>query len=364
MTGKVDEYRPGKFRVRVWNEGKRVDIYSYSWKGKKVSITDPKMADRILEHANLLIDKGEFDAEEWEKDKPYSFKEAVKTWIDLSKCSMEWIETRQRIADTFLIPFFWDYDLRKIKKIHLDRFLADLKGKGFSEKYVYNIMGELKALLNFYKESIHVPPFPEVAYQEAVKRPLSADEQDKIFEFIPEEDQPIFNFLRFTGCRPNEAGGLLKENVFLKAQPPYLVLATVLGGKGQLKPNTKTRKVKPLPIIPEIEWTLKPRDLTRFVFSRNGRPYRKKMLERIWDKANTQATAQYGTQRVGLYQGLRHSFASQRLNSGYSLDLIGQVMGHTDMRTTQKYAKYQVGKLEDVMRGVGAERVQGAVPKK
>lgn len=361
MTGKVDEYRPGKFRVRLWNGGKRVDIYSYSWHGKKVPITDPKMGDRILEHANLLIDKGEFEAEEWEKDKPYSFKEAVKTWVDSSTCSLEWIEARQRIADKFLIPFFWDYDLRKIKKIHLDKFWVELKHKGLSEKYIYNIMGELKALFNFYTESIHVPPFPKVSYQESVKKLLSAEEQDRIFEFIPEKDKPVFNFIRYTGCRPNEAGGLLKENLFLKAEPPYLVLATVLGGKGQLKPNTKTRKVKPLPIIPEIAWTLKPKELTVFVFSRNGRPYRKKMLERIWDRANAQATAQYGTPRVPLYQGLRHSFASQRLNLGYSLDLIGQVMGHTDMRTTQKYAKYQVGRLEDVMRGgVGANRVQGA----
>ena len=202
--------------------------------------------------------------------------------------------------------------------------------------------------------------FPKSAIRSRSRRPLTADQQDKIFQFISEKDQPVFTFLRYTGCRPNEAGGLLRENVFRDAAPPYVVLATVLGGKGQLKPNTKTRKVKPLPIIPEIAWTLKPREATRFVFSRNGRPYRKKMLERIWDLANKQATAEHGTPRVPLYQALRHSFATQRLNLGYPLDLIGQVMGHTDSRTTQKYAKYQVGRLEDVMRAMGANRVQGA----
>ncbi len=359
MAGTSKEYKPGKWRVRVWNEGKRSDIYSYIWKGKKVPITDQRMADRILEHVNLLIDKGEFDGAEWERDKPFSFKEAVKTWISLSKCSLEWIEARQRIADTFLIPFFWDIDLRRIKKIHLDRFFAELKNRGFKEKYIYNIMGELKALLNFHRESIRVPAFPKISYQEAIKKTLTAEQQNQIFGFIPEKDKAVFTFIRFTGCRPNEASGLLRENIFKDADPPYIVLSTVLGGKGQLKPNTKTRKVKPLPIIPEIEWTLKPKEATRFVFSKHGRPYRKKMLERVWDRANAQATVQYGTPRVPMYQGLRHSFATQRLNAGYPLDLIGQVMGHTDMRTTQKYAKYQVGKLEDVMRGMGADRVQG-----
>lgn len=35
---------------------------------------------------------------------------------------------------------------------------------------------------------------------------------------------------------------------------------------------------------------------------------------------------------------LRHSFASEALSSGYTLDQIGQLLGHTDVQTTQRYA--------------------------
>lgn len=35
---------------------------------------------------------------------------------------------------------------------------------------------------------------------------------------------------------------------------------------------------------------------------------------------------------------LRHSFASEALSSGYTLDQIGQLLGHTDIQTTQRYA--------------------------
>jgi integrase len=35
---------------------------------------------------------------------------------------------------------------------------------------------------------------------------------------------------------------------------------------------------------------------------------------------------------------LRHSFASEALSSGYSLDQIGQLLGHNDVQTTRRYA--------------------------
>lgn len=35
---------------------------------------------------------------------------------------------------------------------------------------------------------------------------------------------------------------------------------------------------------------------------------------------------------------LRHSFASEAISNGYTLDQIGQLLGHTDIQTTQRYA--------------------------
>jgi hypothetical protein len=35
---------------------------------------------------------------------------------------------------------------------------------------------------------------------------------------------------------------------------------------------------------------------------------------------------------------LRHSFASEALSNGYTLDQIGQLLGHTDVQTTRRYA--------------------------
>jgi len=348
MLGKTEEYRPGRWRVRISWKGRRYEIYRY----EKMLLYNQEMAQRVLEHYRYEIDHNLFDGSRLRKDKPFLFEKAVQTWIDLSTCSPEWLKGRRRISDNHLIRFFGNMDIRDIRKIHIDQFVSNLKGQSLSDKYIYNIIGELKALFNFHRESIpQVPGFPRISYQEAAIRWLTSQQQDQIFQFIPERDLLIFTFMRWTGCRPNEAAGLLRENIFLKHTPPYLVLATVLGESGQIKPNTKTKLVKPLPVIPEIEWTLKPREATRFVFSRNGRPYSKHMMRKTWESANRKANKEYETPMINLYNGLKHSFGCQRLNAGISLDEIRAVMGHADIKTTARYAKYAVEKLSSVMRG-------------
>lgn len=348
MLGKTEEYRPGRWRVRISWKGRRYEIYRY----EKMLLYNQEMAQRVLEHYRYEIDHNLFDGSKLRKDRPFLFDKAAQTWIDLSTCSPEWLKGRRRISDNHLIRFFGNMDLREVRKIHIDQFVASLKEKKLSDKYIYNIIGELKALFNFHRESIpQVPAFPQITYQEATIRWLTAEQQDQIFGFIPERDLPIFTFMRWTGCRPNEAAGLLRENIFLKHTPPYFVLATVLGESGQIKFNTKTKLVKPLPIIPEIEWTLKPKEATRFVFSRNGRPYSKHMMRKTWESANKKANTQHETPMINLYNGLKHSFGCQRLNAGISLDEIRAVMGHADIKTTARYAKYAVEKLSSVMRG-------------
>ena len=79
-----------------------------------------------------------------------------------------------------------------------------------------------------------------------------------------------------------------------------------------------------------------PRTLrTDFIFCYgNGKPYGEKKLRRLWHDACEKS----GVDKIKLYQGTRHSFASQNVNNGVSLELIGAMMGHVNTATTRKYA--------------------------
>jgi integrase len=211
-------------------------------------------------------------------------------------------------------------------------------------------LGELKACLRFHAESIpRLPSFPVIKFQEKPIRWLTMEEQDRVFEFISEKDLPIFTFQRYTGVRPNEARGLLRENVHF--DKGIVIISSVRDSHGCLIDQTKTKKIRALPIIPEIEWCLKPKVVSRFVFTRNGEPYCKRTHENIWRSAIKKAHKKYGVPIVSMYQGTKHSFGMQRLNAGFSSDLLQAVFGHADKKSTDRYAKYLTETMAMALRG-------------
>ena len=88
--------------------------------------------------------------------------------------------------------------------------------------------------------------------------------------------------MRYTASRLNEACGLLKKSVDLAKG--HFIISTVIDERGKLKDNTKTKLIRSLPIIPEIQEALRftTDETVPFVFSRpDGKPYRKKVWATI-----------------------------------------------------------------------------------
>lgn len=134
MRGHIQEYRSGRFRVIWYFNGEWFSTTQYL---DKIPLYHRKQADRLLEHINSLIDSHKFDPEGWRKDSQYLFEKAVEVWINLSNCSYETIQSRERITKNFLIPFFKGRNIREIKRIDIDAFHNELKKQGRSAKYIY-----------------------------------------------------------------------------------------------------------------------------------------------------------------------------------------------------------------------------------
>ena len=195
-----------------------------------------------------------------------------------------------------------------------------------------------------------MPEFKPVRVQDKDIAWLTREQQDKVFKFIPPKHIRIFNFLRHYATRLNEACGFLKEDIY--KDKGYLVVRNTVDDAGHVVPFTKTKSLRPLPIIPEVD--LSDDCGCQFVFCRSGRAYTSKALNRIWSRAMKKAHQQFKVPMINPYNGLRHSWASQRLNEGYSLDEIARVFGHTTTTMSKRYAKYDVGKLVGVIRGKAA----------
>jgi len=109
---------------------------------------------------------------------------------------------------------------------------------------------------------------------------------------------------------------------------------------------------KVLPIKPEIKNFLKGTGHPDFVFSKNGRPYSRRILERDWKRIVKQANKVEGTPIYPLHQGTKHSLGNQILNEeGMSLSEVQAMFGHADIRSTMVYAKTETNRLAEIMGG-------------
>jgi integrase len=135
--------------------------------------------------------------------------------------------------------------------------------------------------------------------------------------------------IMLTGCRPGEA--MLATWAQFDAQPGFWIKPSA---------HTKQRKEHRLPLgAPALQLIADIRDrrgevaADDYVFpgQKNGQPLQQ--LRSCWDAVCEHA----GLTGVRIYD-LRHTFAATGAGGGLSLPLIGRLLGHTQHRTTQRYA--------------------------
>lgn len=118
----------------------------------------------------------------------------------------------------------------------------------------------------------------------------------------------------------------------------------------QLRETTKSKRQRIIPldeIWKEIYLSrLQVLDQEAFIFHKGGKPLSATWLTKQWRKA----CEKVGVEPITLYQGTRHSLASQASNRGVSLYLIGKQLGHSTTKMTQGYSHVATNALREVSR--------------
>jgi integrase len=155
--------------------------------------------------------------------------------------------------------------------------------------------------------------------------------------------------IMLTGCRPGEA--MLATWAQFDAQPGFWI-----------KPSshTKQRREHRLPLsapalqlianIRERRGNIEPGD---YVFPGQRAEQPLQQLRTCWDAVCEHA----GLRDVRIYD-LRHTFAATGAGGGLSLPLIGRLLGHTQHRTTMRYAHLADDPLRDA-----ADKIASAITK-
>ena len=63
------------------------------------------------------------------------------------------------------------------------------------------------------------------------------------------------------------------------------------------------------------------------------------------------ANKKYETPIINLHNATRHSFACQKLDEGFPIFKVKTVLGHSGIKTTERYGEYSTEALEDIIEG-------------
>jgi integrase len=338
---------PHRFRIDLHFNGERMFVCSDK---QGQSLDSYQRASVLLSHIqheieNHIFDPSRYVAGELQK---YYFENLVDRWFEdkekfAEKGQLSWsyLNPLKGHIENYIKPYFRGKDVRDIRTIDIKEFFGKLPDS-LSPKTQKNIL-----------------IFPKVSVPEPAIKWCTREVQDTILNEIGDRHRFIFFFLTRQGVRPAEAVAVKWSDIDL-ANGILTVQRTMSHRK--IVERTKTKKVRPRLLHPEVLDILRsiPRGLPNvylFINPNSGKPYLTDTLQRLWKAACKVAKVD-----IELYQATRHSVASMAASSGVSIAIIKEVLGHTDIRTTQKYSHVDVLSQSEVF--AAQNRLQGDRKKK
>jgi len=333
--------------VQIYWEGKKHRIWRHPLTGEP--FWAKKSADKQLNRIRTEVDEGYFNPRHWKPDSPMSVRVYALEWLELIDVSPNTLKDYRYSIRNFIIPFFGDKDIRRIRHGDLVKFHKWIPR---ADKGKYNVMSILRTMLRYAwrnEDLPSVPPFPKLTYTVPEIEYLTLEQQEAILNNIPERHRPIFQFMMEYGVRPGEARALQKDCIV-----DGDVIIKRAFADNNLRETTKSGKIRRYKITPYFESALNniKLHLSPFVFVRDDRkPYTSKNLNKIWHEACNKVDI-----KIKMYNGVRHSLGCQLLDMDCDMDLVREQLGHTKIEMTRRYAKRSKQGLADAL-----ERRRGKV---
>ena len=248
------------------------------------------------------------------------------------------------VLDRQLLPAFGSKPLDRITLAQVtqwfDRFSQTAPGNA------NHALDLLRQIMNFAIARSHIDTNPALAVKknrrQALTRFLSREEITRLHRVLDRqtrnssrEQAEIIRLLLLTGCRRSEIVRLRWSEV----DRDKLVLADSKTGPRTVTLNTQARRI--------LE--RRPRGAGPFVFPSPRDPARPRSRNlAFWYRARHEA----GIEDVRLHD-LRHTHASHAVMNGVPVPVVARLLGHSDVRTTLRYAHLGDREIEQAAERVG-----------
>lgn len=297
-------------------------------------------------------------------------------WMSGRVIEMGTRKTDSQNIEKHLKPRWADVALCDITQWDIREWVAQLEAAGMAPgtvaKVAHVLSGSLSAAVD--KRLLAATPYTRIRLPEAPPGTEFYFEPEQIDRALAELLQPYrlaVLILVFTGMRFGEMAGLHWQRVD-RVNKTIEVVETWSSEAKAIKPYPKSRRMRSVPLLPQLEAELPPTPPGRSCglphlghgamcrsplvcpAPEGGALDARNMRRRHWYPALEAA----GLTRARQHD-LRHTFASWLRQKGVSLDDIGEVLGHADVRTVQRYAHVGAAHLDRVRTAM-----QPAKPKK
>jgi len=262
----------------------------------------------------------------------------MRDYVRANNRPSTWREKALHLRNHLLSPL-GTMRLDAITKARTDQLIANLKQANLAPKTINNILTTLRCSLNTAQEWGLIAHAPRIRCLKVPSQRFSYLDEGEVTA-LERTMQPGFwrtliLFFLSTGVRFGEAAALHWEDVQLATDSPY-VRVCYSASRGTIGP-TKTGRIRLVPLTDQMVTelrTLKTTSLTGLVFTtENGNVMRSEHAKRALHRRCTKA----GIRRVS-WHALRHTFATRLTTLGVPLRAIQELLGHSTIQTTCRYA--------------------------
>lgn len=351
MRGSVlQDKKTGHWYVQIRWDNITERIFTYEYRDKWFPFESKKHAEKVLSVIQDEIDNDNFNPAAYKRNSPLGLLKYVESWLPLADVVNNTRKRYKSYANHSVRFFGAEKDIRQISMKDILHLKLDLEKSEYSKKTVYHILNTLKTMLHFALANgdlKNMPAFPKL--KNPIKTHieyLNLEDQQKIFNEIPERHRPIFELCAEYGLRPQEGRALMKDAItdthiiIMRRYSEYELLE---GDKaGNVRPYFRTEKAN------QILKAAAP-SFSNLVFTHNGRSaYDEKILNKIWKAACDKVGIS-----IKLYNGIRHSRAGQMLDAKYPLELVSELLGHSKLQMTRDmYGRVSQARIKEALEDV------------
>lgn len=238
-------------------------------------------------------------------------------------------------------------DLDLIKRIHLNMYIKDLYDKNYTP---FTIARQIASIKGFFKwtcinEILLNNPALALEQPKLPKRLPKVLSVNEIKELLSKDmsimNKAIFELLYASGLRVSELADITLNNIDL---PAKYVKCLGKGSKERIVPMGEMACKAIKDYLKEREYIVKKYNLTlKYCFIKeNGKKLTRQDVYSFISSIGKNINKTISPHTI------RHSFATHLLENGADLRIVQELLGHSDVSTTQLYTHISKKRLKDI----------------